>query len=76
MISNGRREGVASGSLPLRFIPPTALRLWAPPVHEATGGHGPLRQHPPASLTQMTAGIAASFIAYSLRPFSSFNCVE
>ena len=22
------------------LIPPTALRLWAPPVHAATGGHG------------------------------------
>ena len=22
------------------LIPPTTLRLWAPPVHVATGGHG------------------------------------
>ena len=29
------------------LIPPTALRLWAPPVHAATGGHG-LRAEGPA----------------------------
>ena len=28
------------------LIPPTALRLRAPPVHVATGGHGPLGEHP------------------------------
>ena len=31
------------------LIPPTALRLWAPPVHVATGGHGPRRRQPVAS---------------------------
>ena len=28
------------------LILPTALRLWAPPVYEATGGHGPRGQLP------------------------------
>ena len=38
-----KRTGGGRGyvrNLPLRSIPPTALRLRAPPVHEATGGHG------------------------------------
>lgn len=25
-----------------RSIPPTGLRPWVPPAHEAAGGHGPL----------------------------------
>ena len=40
---------VPSPSLPLRYVMPDLighlLRWWAPPVHEATGGHGPRRQH-------------------------------
>ena len=33
---------------PLRSIPPTALRLWAPPSNVPEGGHGPRRRQPPA----------------------------
>ena len=40
------RRRCALKNLPLRSIPPTALRWWAPPVHEATGGPGFYRAHP------------------------------
>ena len=35
--------------LPLRSIPPTALRLWVPPIHVAMGGHRSRSRQPDAS---------------------------
>ena len=37
---NGRFRRLAPLGNFASLIPPTALRLWAPPVHVATGGHG------------------------------------
>ena len=37
---NGRFRRLATLGNFASLIPPTALRLWAPPVHVATGGHG------------------------------------
>ena len=34
------KKQLSPDDLPLRSIPPTALRLWAPPVHVVTGDHG------------------------------------
>ena len=38
---------LSSGDLPLRSIPPTALRLWAPPSNVPEVGHGSRRRQPP-----------------------------
>ena len=45
----GRSPAGFPANLPLRSIPPTSLRSWAPPAHEAAGGHGFSGQ--PARLT-------------------------
>ena len=47
----GRSRAGFPANLPLRSIPPTSLRSWAPPAHEAAGGHGFSGQ--PARLTLM-----------------------
>ena len=40
------RPGAFGSVRPFGAIPPTSLRLWAPPAHEATGG--PAARRPPA----------------------------
>ena len=44
---SGTGRLLSSGDLPLRSIPPTSLRLWAPPSNVPEVGHGSRRRHPP-----------------------------
>ena len=44
------------------LIPPTALRLWAPPVHEATGGHGLGTQVPDACAATKVRPVVQSVV--------------
>ena len=47
--------------LPLRSIPPTALRLWAPPIHVAMGGNRSRSRQPDASAERKLLRSRAAF---------------
>ncbi len=44
--SPGVRDDASVALRASRSIPPTGLRPWDPPAHEAAGGHGPLSVMP------------------------------
>ena len=46
------RSAVSPGDLPLRSIPPTALRLWTPPSNVPEGGTG-LRGRQPTAMAKL-----------------------
>ena len=62
MSSLGGRDDASVAFRAPRSIPPTGLRPWVPPAHEAAGGHGPLGIMP--GLQDTLTGTVTGYTVY------------